>query len=225
MPDKEISYNNKETTSLNIETRTLVLKKTIRCKFGYSIPKGTQVSVFIETIRGDKYYRVAYPHSNVLMLSAKPTDFVSLEEDKTPIKTTVKVGDEYWFVTMHNFRIWKDTVVNVTDRYAYFEKGNYGDETEIEKDGKFRIYLRDFRLDTEVRIDMSGKYKNVDEVWFSKKKPMVQGYALQSMQDLKEQQLTKLQEIADEHAKHLSEFEVLENKEKELLKLLGKVVS
>ena len=229
MPDRDLIYTDINQVKSNTERCRLVLKKTIRCKYGYSIAKGTEVDVKIETIIGERCFSVAYPGSSSLMLKAKTTDFVSLEENITPIETNVKVGDVYWFVTIDNSCVWKDTVVKTNNGGAYFEKCQYEFySSSIKKDGKFIINLQKFKPDTTVIIKIIGKYLSAgrlvnvrinNEVWFSKNKSMVQDYALQLIKIKKEQKLAELQGIADEYAEQLSRFESLENKEKEISKL------
>jgi hypothetical protein len=72
MAKKDLLYT---IPKLGTEVVKRTLKKTLRAKYGHVITKGTEVTVTIETTLLGTYYRVAYPGSDVLCLSANESDF------------------------------------------------------------------------------------------------------------------------------------------------------
>lgn len=212
---RNINYSDKNKNG--IEQRKLVLKNNIRCRYGYSIAKDTEVDVTIETINGKKYYRVFYPGSDTLCFQVKPKDFVSLEEIET-MKTNLKVGDEFWFVTVTNQEMFKSKIFDIQRTFAYLKKNK----------GIIKIRLNDLILKSMTPFGIyvnNGEFQAYETVYFSKDELEVKNKTLQLILEAKEHKMNEIDRLSKLHSKEIGEFESLEKKEKEISKLLGKEVS
>lgn len=199
-----------------IEVVKMTTKKVIRCRYGYGIAKGTPVNVDVETKNGQTSYSVHYPKSEVLRISAKATDFEPL--NKKPIKTKIKVGDEFWFESMRYNTVWKDKVVDIEDGYAYFK--NHHNIT-----GEYGIPIRNLEKLKEIYFQIFPKSlvrgrAQSDTICVSKNEKELVESTLKRISEIKQQAEQKLEDLRQEFTQKLEDFQSIENQEKEFTKRL-----
>lgn len=205
-----------------IETVKLTTARTIRCGYGMSIKEGTEVNVTIETIKGKKSYKVAYPGSDTLLLAVSKNAF--LKPDAKPIQTDLKVGDTIFFASIYSLCTWKDKIVKITDRYAYFQKHH-------SCKGSYRVELSNFKhpnntISVDIHIEQSFKFPITnDRIYCSKVKTEIQYKLIELIRKLKIDKAKVISGIADEHAKKIAEYEDLQQSENKILKEIEKAVN
>ena len=190
-------------------TQKLILAKDLKCpKWSFAvtpIKKGTEVEAELH----GQVYIVKHPEFMGLYIHADKSYFVD-----TRIKANIKVGDEFWFVSIYSFKIWSSKVSKITPKFAIF-----GEKNESYKISLFE--LNDVNMNS-IEIRKKEGINNFaaigDLVATSKNKLDIQKMLLGLIVKLKIDKEHAIENLAKEHTQKMEEYAKLESQEAELKK-------
>lgn len=200
-----------------VRTEKLTLAKQVKsgrwAHIAKPISKGTEVEVTINTDNyKDIYYTVKHPSCLGINIIVDQTYFKFSQE-----KAKLKVDDEFWFASIYSMNVWKDKIIKITSRYAYFKC--YPNKTGIYKIDLYYFSSPSKMSNVDIHIDATNGYDGMNDfVTVSKNKVDVQKDLLILIVKLKVDKEKVIDKIVKEHVDKIKEYQALEEKEAEIIK-------
>ncbi|HWY36866.1 MAG TPA: hypothetical protein VNX68_19635 [Nitrosopumilaceae archaeon] len=183
------------------------------------IPKGTEVEV--KRSEGETYFVVKHPDLDDRTIAAEKSHFI-----KPTNISNVKIGDEFWFLSLTNKKLWKDKAIKITSKHIHFERhlafpeGNCrADLNEWSITDGF-IHAEIEVLKARLQDEFQNHYRTFtwrESVLLSKNKKDLLQKQVDWLQQEKRDLEYSIDLLAQQHAEKITDYAKIEDQEASLL--------